>query len=153
MPMSAPPNTHGSTRRVGLSRTLVATLAILTASPPLRAQEFEPLEPRRAADVLPTEILSGEHYQIGDLVETDGFYNFFDLQTDFGPMPANSNWELEIRLLEVEAMAELAKVTMSKAFAGAVGDAALAPVDATADLVQHPVSTVKSVGKGVSNLF
>jgi len=132
--------------------TLVAVL-VAVAPTVVAADDWEPLEVRRAADVVSAEILDGAHYKIGDAVETDGFLNFYDLQTDFGTLSADSDWELEIRLAEVAAMVELAKVTKSKAFANSLGDVAMAPVDAAADLVTDPIGTTKAVGKGVANLF
>jgi hypothetical protein len=114
---------------------------------------WDSLEPRRAAALLPADLLSGEHYQIGEEVQTDGFLNFYDLQTDFGAFSADSDWELEIRLLEIEAMTELSKVTKSKAFTDALADTAIAPIEDAADLIKDPKKTLKSLGRGVSDLF
>ena len=135
------------------ARFVVTALVVICASSGAGAEDWEPLETRRAADLQPAEILTGEHYRIGDAVETDGFLNFYDLQTDFGVFSADSEWELEIRLDEVAAMAELSKITKSKAFTDSLADSAMAPVDAAADLVTHPVGTVKAAGRGVANLF
>ncbi len=134
-------------------RLIGTALVLICTANGASAEDWELLATRKAADLLPADSLTGEHYRIGDAVETDGFLNFYDLQTDYGPFAANSDWELEIRLGEVAAMAELSKITKSKAVTKGLADSAMAPVDAAGDLVTDPVGTVKSVGKGVGNLF
>jgi hypothetical protein len=142
----------GTRNRLCLRLLLFAGIAVVT-SIAASSEAWEPLETRGTADLQPAEILSGENFKIGDRVETDGFLNFYDLQTDYGVFSADSDWELEIRLAEVAGMAELGKISMSKAVTDSLVDTALAPVDAAADLVTDPIGTAKSMGRGVSNLF
>ena len=93
------------------ARFVVTALVVICTSSGAGAEDWEPLETRKAADLQPAEILTGEHYRIGDAVETDGFLNFYDLQTDFGVYSADSEWELEIRLLEVRRVRRYEGVT------------------------------------------
>jgi hypothetical protein len=117
------------------------------------AQDWEQPATRSAQDILSPEMLRGEHFAVADEVRTDGFVYIFDLTSDYGEMSAGSIWELQIRLGEIEALGELAKVSGSKAFAQTVGSSAMAPVDMAEDLVKSPGKTTKAMGKGVSNLF
>jgi hypothetical protein len=65
-----------------LAPLLVISLLVVLLSSSTSAENWEPLETRKAADLQPAEVLTGEHFNIGATVETDGFLNFYDLQTD-----------------------------------------------------------------------
>jgi hypothetical protein len=97
-----------------------------------------------ARDLLPESLLRGEHHTVASRVTNDGYFNNYAIESSFGRFGVEGQQLLEIRIGELQALAELDKLSSSKVFQ----DAAL---EAGQDVVMAPVNVVKKVANTVSD--
>ena len=83
---------------------------------------FEALPVRRAAELLPPEVLAGPHHHVRDAVASDGFLHVYRLDSDEGDAEVAGDELLRARVREVEAVAVL-RALQDDAFAAAVRQA------------------------------
>jgi hypothetical protein len=140
-----------------LRTTVLAAVAIAILGPaPGSAQAptgFEAEPVLKATDFMTAEQLKGPRYTVNDRVPVSGMLARFTIQSDFGPFEAAGVHMLQVRLREIHALGELEKVSKSKAFAEAAGKAIQRPVTSAANIVAHPVETVKGLPGGVSRMW
>ncbi len=92
-----------------VSVTLFAAAVHLLALPGFAADDssYETPQERKAADILPAELLEGEHHSVDDRVRSDGYLNYYTITSDYGEFEAVSTATLRIRIGEINALAEL----------------------------------------------
>lgn len=125
--------------------------------------EFETAPILVASKVLPPKLVKGAHYSIDERVQNDGYFNTYTIRTPFGIFKPSGRPLLEIRIKEIQAIAELDKLESSKVFIDAAKSTGksvlLAPVRAVekvVDTVSDPdkmIDTVKGVPQGAQRLF
>ncbi len=125
--------------------------------------DFETVPVLVASKVLPAKILKGPHYSIDERVENDGYFNTYTVRTPFGIFKPSGRPLLEIRIREIQAIAELDRLESSQVFidaAKSTGKSVLmAPIRAAekvVDTVSDPekmVDTIKAVPRGAERLF
>jgi hypothetical protein len=113
--------------------------------------------------VLPKELVSGADFTVDDKVISDGYFNKYNLKTRFGDFQVEGQQLLELRIGELQALAELDKMSSSKVLGDAVYESGkatvLAPVklvEKTYDTVSDPnkvVDTVKGIPEGAGKVF
>jgi len=129
-------------------------VAALLVSEAILPGEYDPATMNvSASSLLPPEILSGPNYSIADDVLVSGYMNHYTVNSDFGQFTAVGNRNLRILLREIEAIAELKKMTSTGAGTDAVVDAVTDTGKSVGALVTDPVGTVQNVGEGVSRFF
>jgi hypothetical protein len=101
------------------------------------------------SDILPPELISGEHYRVGDLVPTKGFKYLFNIESDYGQFTAEGRTMLDIRINEIRALAELKKMTKTEAFAKAAAKAASSPFLSALRVARHPIATIAGIPEGI----
>jgi hypothetical protein len=116
-----------------------------------------------ASKVLPLKLLKGAHYSIDERVVNDGYFNTYTVRTSFGIFKPAGRPLLEIRIKEIQAIAELDKLASTQVFVDAAASTGksvlLAPVRAAekvVDTVSDPdkmIDTVKAVPRGAQRLF
>jgi hypothetical protein len=121
-----------------LTATLLLPLTLL-------AQDFEEPPVLSAAAILKPEFTAG----VRDAVPTYGGRNGYLIDSDFGTFEADGNAMLMRRVREIAAIAKLREVSKTDEFKSALGAAAKSPVLLAKGLVEHPVSTVTGVPKGL----
>lgn len=149
--MSGPPS---SIRTSAVSvRPLLAGLLCLSAAAAAqsRAPETEPV--LAAADLAQSTLLSGPGYTAQPHAPMVGFMARFTLDTDAGPIVADSVELLEVRATEMAAIAILDRVLMSEAFGIALREALGDAADTVGHIVTHPVSTLAGLPAGVLRYF
>lgn len=114
---------------------------------------FEKLKTLQASDYLDAELIEGEHYRVIDQLSNDGYINFYQLESDFGIFEAHGSRMLEIRIAEINALAELQRVSKTEVFAKAAVDAGLSPVNAILDFSKRPIQTIKGLPSGIGRMF
>lgn len=109
-----------------------------------------------AADVLPSDVLSGPGYRISDTVTSDGHLNTYQLDTDWGPLTIQGTDLLMLRIHEMAAIKQIEQTKQSSTFLDAAATAAKSPINGAKNLVTDPVNTVdqtvKGAGKFIGNL-
>ena len=115
---------------------------------------YEIPQERQAADVLPPELLEGEHHSVDDLVRSDGYLNYYTITSDYGEFEAASTATLRIRIIEIGALAELDELSKTEVFIKAAANAGIvAPLKTINQIATHPVETVTGIPKGIGRMF
>jgi hypothetical protein len=117
----------------------------------------------QASKLLAPEILNGPYHHVAEKVTSDGYFNNYRLESQFGNYEVEGLALLEIRISEMAALAELDKISSSKVFQDAALKAGkgivMAPVNLvkkTAETVSDPqaiVDTVAGIPEGAEKLF
>lgn len=118
---------------------------------------YDTPQPLAADQILPAEVLEGPHHRVVSPVATDGFLFFFEIESDFGNFSAEGKWMLEKRIAEVNALAEIERISKSRVFLNSVADAAVdtlvSPVRLAQEIAKRPMSTITGIPKGVGNVL
>jgi len=136
-------------RALLLSACAVSAVAV----PSVGAAEFETPPVLRTADLVDEKLLKGPNYKLDPEVENDGYMNHFEIRSDFGDFEARSELILNMRIREVYALAKLAEISQSEAFADALGAAATGMATTAVKVASDPVGTVKGIGSGIDRKF
>ncbi len=139
-----------------ISVILFAAGVHLLALPGFAADDssYETPQERKAADVLPPELLDGEHHSVDDLVRSDGYLNYYTITSDYGEFEAASTATLRIRIIEIGALAELDELSKTEVFIKAAADAGIvAPLKTINQIATHPVETVTGIPRGIGRMF
>ncbi len=123
---------------------LALSLAVTAA-----AAGYESLRHFKVQELVSAAQLKGKHHQVASEVPTEGYLHVFSITTDWGPLEAEGESLLLVRLDEVRALSELADVSKSQVFLKSAGGAVLNVGKGVASVVTDPEATVKGLGKGV----
>jgi hypothetical protein len=113
------------------------------------AAAYEAPRSFKAPELLKPAQVKGPHHSVAPTVKTEGYLHVFDVTTDYGPLEAEGEAMLLMRLHEVGALAELDKVSKSEVFLKAAGTSVLNVGKGFASAVKDPGATAKGVGGGV----
>jgi hypothetical protein len=159
--------TVGQTVREVAIACLVLVLAVACAGPP-PAQTYQTSSPAappppgsgyeappvlKATDLAPAGLLSGPTFRVAPEVPTTGLLGEFAIQSNFGPLDPHGVDLLRIRVAEMAALEQLSKMSETAEFARAAGRAAVRPVEATVNMVTHPVDTITGMPASLDRLF
>jgi len=139
-------------KRMSVLGVVVLVCLVLLASTAF-CEVFETPKNRKAADILPADMLSGEHFKVRENVAVYDYLHAYTVDSDYGTFTAISDGGLRKLLVEIRAITELKKIADAEAFAKALGSAAAAPVKLGVNLVTNPVDTVSAIPKGIGQLF
>jgi len=126
---------------------LAGTLAIA------EHHEFEAASDLRAKDVLPSDLIKGEHHKVEKVVRSDGYLNYYKIKSDYGEFEAISTAMLKTRVGEIEALAELEDLSKTEVFLKAAADAGVGQIKALTQFATHPVETVVGIPSGIGRMF
>jgi len=131
-----------------------AVYLLVPSDSPADYSNYEIPQEQKAADILPAELLIGEHHSVTDRVRSDGYLNYYTITSDYGEFEAVSTAMLRIRIAEIGALAELDKLSKSEVFIKAAADAGIiAPLKSISQLVNRPVETVTGIPSGIGRMF
>jgi hypothetical protein len=131
------------------------TLAVfsLFANLPARAQSnsslshFERPTTLSASRLLPAHLLKGPYHRVAERVTSDGYFNNYRIESKFGAMTVEGQQLLETRVGEMNALAELDKLSSSSVFADAAYKAGKGIVMAPVKVVQKTAKTLSDPEK------
>ena len=115
--------------------------------------EFEAAKDLRASDVLPADLVKGEHHKVEKVVRSDGYLNYYRITSDYGEFDAISTAMLRTRVGEIEALAELDELSKTKVFVTAAAEAGVGQIKTLASFAAHPVDTVVGIPSGIGRMF
>jgi hypothetical protein len=134
--------------RLAPVRPFVTLVAVASAALAVAAA-YEAPRSFKASELLKPAQVKGPHHSVAPTVKTEGYFHVFDITTDSGPLEAEGETMLLIRLLEVGALAELDKVSKSEVFLKAAGTSVLNVGKGVASVVQDPKATAAGMGEGI----
>jgi hypothetical protein len=130
----------------------LAAAVTLAAAALALAAAYEAPRTFTAAELLKPAQVKGPHYTVAPTVKTEGYLHVFDITSDYGPLEAEGQAMLLMRLHEVGALAELDKVSKSEVFVKAAGTSVLNVGKGVSAAVKDPGATAKGVGTGVKRM-
>ncbi len=134
---------------------VLITVAHLLTIPGAIADDraYENAEDLSAADILPRDLLKGEHHTVDDRVRNDGYLNYYTIKSDYGAFEADSTAMLKIRISEVNALAELDELSQTEVFIKAAADAGIGQLKSIKQFATDPVDTVVGIPRGIGRMF
>ena len=114
---------------------------------------FEPASDLNAEYLLPYDLLHGEHHKVDERVRNDGYLNYYTIQSSFGEFEAVSTAMLQKLVGEINALAELDKLSKTEVFANAAADAGIKQLKTVQEFATKPVETVKGIPRGIGRMF
>ena len=133
-------------------RMLWALCAIVIAAGPALSQETEAPREYDPQELLGAKV-KGPNYQVLAPVSSDGMYNLYRLETDYGALDVRSDTFLQIRLKELEATHKLEAVQATKLFRESVQNTLAAPFEFAVDAIKEPGETAKKTIGGIGRLI
>jgi hypothetical protein len=124
--------------------SLVALLSSRSWAAPPKNGQFEKPSTLSASSVLPAHLLKGPYHTVKEKVISDGYFNSYTIESQFGIFEVEGYALLETRVGELVALAELDKLSSSSVFADAA-------YKAGKGIVLAPVNIVKKTAKHVSD--
>jgi len=115
--------------------------------------EYEPYPVFRASDILPPELVKGEYFEVEETVTDDCIQNSYTVQSDFGTYEARNTQMLKIRIREIQATAELKKISGAEALAVGAAHTVIDPFKSAVNVASKPVETAKGVPGGIVTFF
>lgn len=119
------------------------------------AEPFEQPPVFRASEILREvpETLAGEHFRVREMVQNDGYWDFYTIDTPFGVFTAHGWLDLRNTIREINAIAYLETLSRTQVFAEAALEKGLEPVDLASQIIQHPVQTARNIPGGIVEMF
>jgi len=131
-----------------LCRTLVAASALAVAATAL-AQTYEAPPSLKASELAPAALLKGPFHSVDENVTIAGAQPNFTIRSPYGMWEARGQEMLAIRVSELPAFEQLAKVSKSDEFMKSAGTTIAAPVKAVGQFVESPLETAGNVLSGI----
>lgn len=134
----------------------VVVLSVWLSPPEARSQGskgFEADPVFQASELVPGDLLKGQDFVLDPKVPVKGFMDAFTIRSNFGDIPVAGRDLLPVRVGEIPAIAELSNTSKTGEFLKATGRAAAKPVKAAANMIVHPVDTVKGMPSAVGRFF
>jgi hypothetical protein len=129
---------------IAMLLALVCPRASLSAPQP---SDFEKPTILSASKVLPSHLIKGPYHKVAERVTSDGYFNNYRIESKFGVMVVEGRELLEIRVGEMNALAELDKLSSSAVFADAAYKAGKGIVTAPVRIVEKTAKTLSDPEK------
>ena len=118
------------------------------------AAEFEPeVSLRSAAENLPAALLNGPDYKVRDEVVARGYIHYYVIESRFGEFLAAGDDEVGERIREINAIAELRRLSKSEIITDSATDAAKRGYVAAKQVIDKPMETARGIPLGLARLF
>jgi hypothetical protein len=131
-----------------LSATLWVSTAQASSTPDY---EVEPV--LGAASFASPSLLSGPGFQVDSHVEIRGYMARFTIDTQVGPIQAESVEILGDRIAEVPALEALERLSHSEAFLDAADASVTGTAKGLGQVLRHPIKTLVGIPAGVARYF
>ena len=106
-----------------------------------------------ASALLEPGLLKGEHYKITAPVTVEGYMNHYTVDSEFGSFSVTGDRALRKLLREIDAIAELKKMTSLSTGTDAAVDAVADTGKSVVNLATNPVDSAKGASAGVGRFF
>jgi len=133
--------------------SVIALFLTSTSAAFIVRHDFEAAKDMRASDVLPAELVQGEHHKVEKVVRSDGYLNYYRITSDYGEFDAISTAMLRTRIGEINALAELEDLSKTEVFIKAAADAGVGQLKTLKQFATKPVETVVGIPSGIGRMF
>jgi hypothetical protein len=115
--------------------------------------EFEAAPTFKASEILEPDMINGDNFRVREEVGSDGYWDFYTIDTKFGVFQAHGWVDLRNLIHEINAIAYLDSLTRTEVFINGAIDRGLEPVELALSIVKHPIQTVSNIPRGIGQLF
>jgi len=122
----------------------------LSIAAPLPVEPWPTLD---AAALAPAALLNGNGYTVDAKAPVVGYMGQFTMRAPAGVFAADGTQMLAIRVAELQAIAELSRMSQSGVFAEALAASAVKTGNAIGQAVLNPVETLSGIPAGVGRFF
>jgi hypothetical protein len=136
-----------------LALRALAPLALVLVQPVAASAQAYEKPPSFNAAQLPGIKRIGANYTIRNPVRSDGILRVYVLATPYGDLTVQGDEMLRMRINELNALAELEKVSSSETFGRALAEAGISPLKFAGQLIMNPIGTVGNTLNGVGAFF
>jgi len=137
----------------GSALRALAPLALVLVQPAAASAQAYEKPPSFNAAQLPGIKRISANYTIRNPVRSDGILRVYVLKTPYGNITVNGDEMLHMRINELNALAELEKVSGSESFGRALAEAGISPLKFAGQLIVNPIGTVQNTFAGVGAFF
>jgi len=134
-----------------LVSSLLAAFLPVAASAQEAAYETPPT--LFAPDLLSAEALAGPHHRVQDSIPTDGFLTQATVASNFGTFGAVGPGMLDVRLREIDALAQLQTITDSEVFKAGAKHSSDEAAAGLRSFVEKPKETLEGIPEGIGRFF
>ncbi len=131
----------------------VTVVSCAAAAPAGASSGFEPPPVLATTEFVSPDRMQGEGYRLAPEAPTDGFRARFTIHSDHGVFQPVGSELLAVRLREIAALNELARMSKSGVFAASMKDEAVDTGQALKQAAEHPKETLQGVPSGVGRFF
>lgn len=107
----------------------------------------------KASTILKPEVLKGKYHTVLDQVINDGMFNHYTVESPFGNFKAESTNDLEILILEINAIAVMKEVEIDDTALTSLKQSGENTVTGIKKLFSDPQGTMEGAASGVGSLF
>ena len=134
--------------------SFVALLATAIFSANAAGAEFEDAPVFKASEILSADMLSGDNFRVQEEVGSDGYWDIYTVETEFGEFSAHGWIALRELIREIDAIAALMAMSKTQVFLDSMVENGIKePIDLAVTIVSHPVQTVTGLPRGIKNMF
>jgi hypothetical protein len=133
---------------------IVALFVALSGASAIAAQGgYEPPTTLNASQILPPDLLSGPNHRVEEKVTNDGLLNTYRVGSKFGTLTAVSTPVLKKRILEINALVTMEKISKTSVYTAALKEAGANTLSGVKNLVLNPVQTLSGAASGIGAAF
>jgi hypothetical protein len=115
--------------------------------------KFEETPVFKASEILEADMLAGDHFRVRETVGSDGYWDLYTVETEFGEFQAHGWFDLRNLIREINAIAHLDHLSRTEVFITSAIDRGLEPLDLALEIVQHPILTISQMPRGIARMF
>ncbi len=124
---------------------------LLPLTPVLAGYETPPILSAKA--ILSPELLQGKYHRVEEQVKNDGLLNHYTVTSRFGTFHPGSTRDLIILVHEIDAIADMKKVTTDDTALAGLKQSGKNTVTGLKNLFNDPQATLEGAASGVGSLF
>ncbi len=117
------------------------------------ASDFEEADSLSTAEILPADVVRGEHHRVQDEVRNDGYLNYYTIVSEYGEFEAIGTPMLRTRIGEIRALSELDDLSKTEVFIESAADAGIQQIRTIKEFATNPVETVVGIPSGIGRMF
>lgn len=133
---------------------IVAVLVVLSSVSAIAAQGgYEPAATLSASQILPPDLLAGPNHRVEERVSNDGLLNTYRVGSKFGTFTAVSTTVLKKRILEINALMTMEKISKTSVYTAGLKQAGTNTLAGVKNLVVNPVQSLSGAASGIGAAF
>jgi hypothetical protein len=132
---------------------LVLISALLAFAPQIVLADFEKPGTLSAKSILPAEVIKGKYHTVEEVVQNDGMFNHYRVNSDFGDFEVVFTNSVRILVNEIHAIAAMKAVETEDMAVAALKQSGENTVSGLKNIYDDPKGALQGAASGVGSLF